>query len=214
MFLSTRNSWILSTPCLVTFSDMPISSVIIFLTLSFFVFSWLNIIRTVNGRSPHATCLTHSLLTSVLFVEGLSLLDSTFVSSQLSLNLLCQSETHVHDMMLSPNNLEAFQMLVTVFSNWTKISGLFIPQCSELKFLKKRRNKPKQVKKKKKKKKKIIWLLRAKISYILLKIITQFASPSFAHSSHRTSSSINFQTDLVHKYLDKSVAYWQKKHLA
>ena len=81
---------------------MPKSSVIIFQTLSFFKSIWLAIIRTVNRQSPCTTCFTHSTLTSVLLVEGLPLLESSSTSSHSALNLLCHSETHVSDMVLSP----------------------------------------------------------------------------------------------------------------
>ena len=57
------------------------------------MFSWFAIIQTVNRRSPHTTCIIHSMLTSVLLVEGLSRLRSFFASSHASLNLLHHSKT-------------------------------------------------------------------------------------------------------------------------
>ena len=70
------------------FSDMAKSSVIIFKTLSFFMSSWLVIIETVNWHLAHTTYVTRLMLTSVLLVEGLLLLESSFISSQPSFKLL------------------------------------------------------------------------------------------------------------------------------
>ena len=60
------------------FSDMPKYLVTIFQTISFCKSSWPAIIWTVNKQSPHTTCITHSMLTSVLQVKELPLLESSF----------------------------------------------------------------------------------------------------------------------------------------
>ena len=54
-----------------------------------FLFSWYTIIQTVNWQLPHNTC---SMLTSVLLVEGLQLLKSSFTSLYSSLNCFCFSK--------------------------------------------------------------------------------------------------------------------------
>ena len=85
-FHLARNCRILSIPNPAT--NISESSVIISQT-QFFLSSWLVIIRTVNWRSPHTTSLSHSTLTSVLFVEGLPLMHSSFTSTRPFLILLC-----------------------------------------------------------------------------------------------------------------------------
>ena len=50
----------------------------------FFVSSWLGIILTVNRWFLRTSCFTHSTLTSVLPVEGLPFLESSFNSSHFS----------------------------------------------------------------------------------------------------------------------------------
>ena len=57
---------------------------------------------------PH---FIHLMLTSVLFVEGLPFLESSFTSSWLSLDLLCYSKTHVCKVMLSPYNWWSISIL-------------------------------------------------------------------------------------------------------
>ena len=63
------------------FTDIPKSSLIIYQTLYFFMSSWLVIIWTVNRHLPHTTHFTHATLISVLLVEGLPFLESSFMSS-------------------------------------------------------------------------------------------------------------------------------------
>ena len=60
------------------FSNMSKSSVIIFQTLFFFISSWFAIIWTIKRWSPQTTRLTRLTLTSVLLVESLPLLESSF----------------------------------------------------------------------------------------------------------------------------------------
>ena len=72
---------------------------LIFKTLSFFMSSYLAIIRTVNRRSPYPICHTRLTLTSLLLVVGFPQQESFFTSLRLSLNLLCNSKTRVRDML-------------------------------------------------------------------------------------------------------------------
>ena len=80
------------------FSDRPLSSVIIFLTLffffSFFFFFFcpvdLRLSQPSNDdRYTLSASPTYSMLASVLFVEGLALRELSSTSSWCSLNLLC-----------------------------------------------------------------------------------------------------------------------------
>ena len=75
------------------------SLVIIFQTLNFSMSSWLAIIWTASWQLLPITCLTHSPLTSVLLIEGLFLLESSFTFLCFSLNLLCHSKIHVCNMV-------------------------------------------------------------------------------------------------------------------
>ena len=84
------------------FSDMSKSLVIIFQTPFFFMPIWLVIIQSINDYNTHYHILTQLTLTLVLLAEGLPLLELPFITYRSSLNLLCHSETHVHDMMLYP----------------------------------------------------------------------------------------------------------------
>ena len=100
------------------FSEMLKFSVIIFQTLSIFMFS-----RTVTRRSPHTCCFTQSTLTRVLFVEGIPLLKSSFASKHPLMNILLHSKTRVCvcDMMLSPYTCRSISSACDeVFPNQTK----------------------------------------------------------------------------------------------
>ena len=78
-----------SAQLVVIFSDILKSLVIIFHTCPFFYVQQtcdlsnrqLDWSLTVNRGLPHTTCLSHLTLTSVLFTEGLLLLDLSFTSS-------------------------------------------------------------------------------------------------------------------------------------
>ena len=90
---------------------MPKCFVIMFQTLSFFMFSWLAIIQTVNQHLPHTTCFICLMLTSVLLVESLLLLESFFISFCLFLNLLCYSKMCVQHGIISIHSLKYFKCL-------------------------------------------------------------------------------------------------------
>ena len=62
--------------------------------------------------------LLHPLLTTILLVEGLPLLESSFTSSNLPLNLLFNSETCVHNVVLSLSTYWSISSVCdTVFPN-------------------------------------------------------------------------------------------------
>ena len=108
-------------PCY--FSDMSKSSVIIFQTLSFFMSSWFTIIQSTHN---HHTCLTNSMLISVLLIEGLLLLESSFTFLFSSWNLLCHLKMSAQRGVISHSLFEAFQVLVRIFPNWTESFKLYL----------------------------------------------------------------------------------------
>ena len=132
---------------------MPKSSVIIFLTLSVFMFSWHSIIRIVNWRSPLTNYLTCWIVTSVLRVESDSHLESYFPSFRLFW-APCLNQKHVWATWCYFYAFaDVFQVLVTEFSlarakNWELLFAnrlSFVLQCSEVNELIKRRYTQKHV---------------------------------------------------------------------
>ena len=81
------------------FLDMPKSPILNFQILFHIIFRPF---EQSNRQSAYTTYLTRSTFISVLLVEGLPLLKSSFTSSWPSLNLLCNSKARVRDMLLSP----------------------------------------------------------------------------------------------------------------
>ena len=90
------------------------------LNLPFFISIWPAMIRTIiTWRSPQATCLTYSMLTSALFVEGLPLLKSSVTSSHPSMNPLVHSKSRLRDLVLS---------LYTCWSIYSACDRVFLNQ--------------------------------------------------------------------------------------
>ena len=87
----------------------------------------LNCDHSVNWWSQHNTYLIHSTLTTVLLVEGLLLLESSFTSSWPSWNLLCHSKTYVQHVVIFIYMLKHFKGLWQSFSpTEPKILGSFL----------------------------------------------------------------------------------------
>ena len=78
------------------FLDMLKSSVIIFQTALF------HVQQSVKQSTDDHHIPPALMLTSVLFVEGLPLLESSFTFSHTPLNFLCHPKTHLYEKMLSP----------------------------------------------------------------------------------------------------------------
>ena len=115
------------------FFDLFKSSVIKFHTLASFMFTYLAIIWTINRGSPQTSRLTHTMLT-VLPVEGLSRLESFFISSSPYLNLSYHVKTYVCDIMLYNNCWSISRAYDEVF---LKSSDWFTPRFSQQDDLKK-----------------------------------------------------------------------------
>ena len=99
MFPSVRNRWCLLHPVLLL---LPKSSVVTFQAQSFYMSSWLATIWRVKRQSPYTTYLTCSTLTSVLLVEDLSLLKSSFTGSRLALKCYATQKIRVCDLVSFP----------------------------------------------------------------------------------------------------------------
>ena len=56
----------------------------------------------ISSFTLYIICSTDLMLTSLLVVEGFSLLKLSFITTWPSLNLMYHSKTHVHDMVFSP----------------------------------------------------------------------------------------------------------------
>ena len=152
MFLLARNCQMLNTPTTIIFGDNFPNTVLFHVQL---------ISEHLNCQPTIASHQLPYLLNAVLLVEDLLFLESSFI---FSLNHLCHSKTHVHNMVLSSYNCWSISNACGwVFLNSTKIWNLFIPQCSKTNNLKKRWCKQKHVGEK------MQWLQKAKISYILLR---------------------------------------------
>ena len=120
------------------------SWIIIFQTLFFFMSSWLAIIWTANPWSPLTTCVTSLPVQSCLLKASHSW--SHFSAPCNLLWILFTSQKHVLIIWCYLYTLSETLFRVEFSPTRWKFSGLFIPQCSLLNNLKKKRSKQKHMK--------------------------------------------------------------------